>query len=101
LQSAACKSLATFLLKGNTFPAAGVVKQMEVLGMNNSSLHLDLSCRLSSINGESIGIVLRQNRRLRLLDLSWNRMTGTGAVLFARRLEYVEQLLQLLQQWNG
>jgi hypothetical protein len=74
---------------------------LEALEINNPALYLDLWCRLPPTIGESIGIVLRLNCSLQLLDLSWNPSTGTGAASFARWLELVEQLLHLMLQWNG
>jgi hypothetical protein len=102
LQPAACRSLAKLLLKGNSFSSAGVVELMDALETNSTVLHLDLSsCRLPPACGASIGTMLRQNRCLQLLDLSWNQLGGRGVCEVARGLEVNEQLLHLLLQWNG
>lgn len=102
LQPRACRNLTKLLLKGNSFSTAGVAQLMDALETNSTVLHLDLSsCRLPPPSGSSIGIMLRQNRCLQLLDLSWNQLAGRGVAEVARGIEVNEQLLYLLLQWNG
>ena len=62
-------------------------------------LHLDISsCRLPPPSGSSIGCMLRQNRCLLHLDLSWNQLAGRGVAEVAKGVEGNESLVDVLLQ---
>ncbi len=62
-------------------------------------LHLDISsCRLPPPSGLSIGGMLRQNRCLLHLDLSWNQLAGRGVAEVAKGVEGNESLVDVLLQ---
>ena len=100
LQRCPC-TLTHLYFSKNKFAASGIARLSSALCMCRSVQHLELShCEVSPACGASLGSMLAENRSLRTLVLSWNRL-GFGVAALADGLAENRNLETLDLCWNG
>jgi len=97
-----CSSSVTHLyLSKNKFAAAGISRLCAALHLSLCVQHLELAhCEISPACGATLGDMLAENRSIKTLVLSWNRL-GYGMTKLADGLANNRTLVSLDICWNG
>jgi Ran GTPase-activating protein (RanGAP) involved in mRNA processing and transport len=94
-------SLSHLMFSKNKFATAGINCLAAALGMSRSVQHVELAhCEISPACGVALGSMLADNRSIKTLILSWNRL-GYGVAALAAGLADNRALDTLDLCWNG
>jgi hypothetical protein len=89
-------------LSHNRLGSQGCGMLFSAMGRNQSITHLILfDCDISERASSELSDMLSRNKRLRLLNLSWNRLRTRGVARLFEGLRDNSTLLELYLAWNG